>query len=66
VSVEEFPTQIDKLDALAITVGLGVTVTVTVWVEEQPDPFAPVTVYVVFIVGDTRATEPVTLIGCHV
>jgi hypothetical protein len=47
-------------------VGFGTAVMVIVRVEEHPELFIPVTVYIVVTVGDTETTVVVRLPGNHV
>ena len=49
------------LDATAATVGDVITLTVTVCVALHVPPLDPVTVYVVFVVGEAVAVAVVTL-----
>ena len=66
VNVVEFPAQIDKLLAVAFTVGIGVTIKFTVLVVVHPKPLAPVTVYRVVAAGETVIVPPVNAPGFQV
>lgn len=65
VSVTLLPTQMDALEADAVTDGEIFTVMVRVAVPVQPFAAVPVTVYVVVVVGDTVTGDPVRLPGIH-
>lgn len=59
------PVQMVAVDAEAVTTGNGFTLIVSVRVFVQL-PFAPVTVYVVIIVGVTTTVAPLNEPGFHV
>ena len=58
VSEAEVPLQIEEGEPEAVTVGREFTVTDTVCVFVHPNEDVPVTVYVVFAVGETTTDEP--------
>lgn len=60
------PTQNDAGLAVELITGKEITFTTVVVCEVQPAPFAPVSVYVVFVVGDTLIDVPLRLPGCQV
>lgn len=60
VSVAEPPEQIVAVDVDTVTVGLAITLMVRVAVPVQPLAAVPVTVYVVFPVGETVTGEPLS------
>lgn len=62
--VLEVPGQMEAGEALAVITALGLIETVTVAFPEQPAA-VPVTVYVVFVVGETETGEPLKLPGIH-
>ena len=65
LSVVDAPAHKVEFTAVAVTVGVGVTVTLMVATEVQV-PTVPVTVYVVFEVGETDTLVPVSEPGIQV
>ena len=66
VIVVELPEQIDVLVATNVIVGVGLTITEIVLVPIQPNPFVPLTVYVVLTAGVTLTVALITPPGFHV
>jgi hypothetical protein len=65
LSVAEFPVHTDVLEALNVTVGVALTMIVVVLESTQPLTSVPITVYVVFAVGETVTPLPVNAPGIH-
>jgi hypothetical protein len=65
-SVTDPTTQIAVGEAVAFTVGFALTTSATVLVLVQPNPLAPVSVYVVELAGETVTALPVKEPGSQV